>query len=209
MLDHERADGPVWRIACDDFVPAVVELTVDHSRVLLADLFHPTFRGQPKHVGLVQMKQQRHVGAFQHERIGPGDGHFADHRVCEQPGERPATDAELIFEFGPQPMVLGLHAVVNSIESRLNGICAFDPILVRYRSDCGRTLIRIRHLLDDYRFDPRFEVDETDSENCTAKFFVCMNHRHHRRFLGNMAEIQEIRGFEGPGLTPNGPHGGS
>ncbi len=108
VLDDEGADAAVGRVARQDLVAAIVEIGLGQVGVGLAGVGQPGGRGRLEDGRLLDAEDDGHVGAFLHERVGAGEGHFADHRVGEQPRQHVAAEAELLFQLPLQLLVLGL-----------------------------------------------------------------------------------------------------
>ena len=99
---------------------------------------------------------------------------------------------------------LAAMLLVSLGEQRYIGTCRHQWAVVTFRSEGGKSLVKIEEAFDEYRV-PRTDIElvtrAPDSETSgpphgQLRLRYCEAHRHHREilaFLANMAEIEEIR----------------
>ena len=89
---------------------------------------------------------------------------------------------------------------LNRVEWRISGRCRYEPVVVVYRPDNGKTRPRLQAILDRYRVpDKAVDDDRRSPEERTLRAKICLHHREHRGVLKELAEIPEIVALEADG----------
>jgi putative Mg2+ transporter-C (MgtC) family protein len=91
-------------------------------------------------------------------------------------------------------LVLAILAIVSQIDQRLLGRCQHTDIEVVFDPAGGKGLVKIEEVLDRYLAQGRLTDLRQTTEGLTAAHLTyCHAHRHHREFLGRLAEIPEVK----------------
>jgi putative Mg2+ transporter-C (MgtC) family protein len=88
---------------------------------------------------------------------------------------------------GLTALILAVLTGLKEVESSLMGRCAMGSVGITFDSDGGKTELALRQVLDQYRMADSaclFEVRE-GSHTLTVRY--CHVHKHHRRFVGDLA----------------------
>jgi len=94
-------------------------------------------------------------------------------------------------------LILFTLTVLHRVESLVNGRCVWSTVRVVYDPDSGKTLPRLREVLDRYRVpDDLVAVDDGPGAGPALSARVCTHHRDHRAVLKDLADAPHVRALE-------------
>jgi putative Mg2+ transporter-C (MgtC) family protein len=102
--------------------------------------------------------------------------------------------------------ILFTLAGISRVEEWLTGQCDHRRLLLIYRTERGKTRMRIQQILDEAR-GPQVHEPERDRGDGTAELVLeyCAAHRDHRSTLALLADLPGVEGF----TEADRPGGGS
>ncbi len=87
--------------------------------------------------------------------------------------------------------------VLQKVEILLGGRCEHATFTVRYRPNCGKTWVRLQHVLDRFNLeDVAVRHVSASGEERTVEIDVCTVHRSHRGILKEIVDDDEVVGIE-------------
>jgi putative Mg2+ transporter-C (MgtC) family protein len=91
-------------------------------------------------------------------------------------------------------LVLVVLMVISQVERHLVDICGVSAVRVLFDPAGGKTLLKIEELLDvhEVHTEPT-EVRSISEGLMEARLTYCREQRHHREFLGRLAEMPEVK----------------
>lgn len=90
-------------------------------------------------------------------------------------------------------LILAVTTVIAALEQRYVGPCQYAICVVKFAPDGGKTVIRIEEILDEYDLAPvglKSGLEQNGEGELRVRF--CYVHKHHRAFLGRLAELPEV-----------------
>ena len=124
-------------------------------------------------------------------------------------GVRGLTSAALIWATAAIGMVIGagyagaglglsllliaVLALVARFERRYIGPCAFRRIILVYDSHCGKTDVKIDHILEDHQLSASTQQKTEKDGKVSLTLTYCNAHKHHKTFLIQLAELDEVK----------------
>ena len=104
-------------------------------------------------------------------------------------------------------LVVGVLTAVQRIEDLVLGPCCFVQVQIVYETDHGKTRIRIRHVLDEFRVPDDYWTVRAKADQEVMEIRHCHVHGQHRAVLyeiANLPGVVELRGEPAP-RHGNGP----
>jgi putative Mg2+ transporter-C (MgtC) family protein len=91
-------------------------------------------------------------------------------------------------------LVLAVLMLVSRVERQMVDVCALSGIRLLFDPAGGKTLLKIEEMLDAHEVRTRpTDVRTTPDGLMEARVTYCPSHRHHREFLGRLAEMPEVK----------------
>jgi putative Mg2+ transporter-C (MgtC) family protein len=96
---------------------------------------------------------------------------------------------------GLSVLILAVLTIISAGEQRFLGRCEYVTVSVLFKPAGGKTIIRIEEILDEYNVPwtrDKLAVDPSGPDGSRLTLSYCDRHKHHREFLAELAEIDEI-----------------
>ena len=95
-------------------------------------------------------------------------------------------------------IIMATLSLFRRVEAHINGPCERSSVVVRYRTQNGKTLPRIRGILDSHQMPDhyvRFLPADSEQE-ARLSMRYCTVHREHRGILRDLGELEEVVAIE-------------